>query len=337
MSSSKKGERFENFVRQIEETTLPSGFVITPRKCIYNEGVQLAEFDIDIEGIVNGTKFKWLIECRDRPSEGPAPVGWIEQLVGRKFIHKYSKVTAVSTTGFSAGAAQIAQKGNVELKKTREVTYEEVKSWMRSSTLTLMDPIGTLLECKMFIDEKYIEKAIEAGLDIETELDNESLLFKNIKTSEKQNFLDLFNTTLNNRFMSDPTLDYFQENNLPQDFRITGETNNDWEIQNRKMNIPVRKILFSARTTSIKKTEVPVSKILNYSVNDGAELLSQSACFSLENNSNEIDINIHHKPTTNTKKKINLTIKKISKKKNVSGRKKQDKRPEWSSVDDLDQ
>ena len=151
MSSNKKGERFEELIRQIEEITLPSGFEITPRKCIYDQGVQLAEFDIDIQGIINGVVFKWLIECRDRPSEGPAPSSWIEQLVGRRQLFGYSKVTAVSTTGFSKGASQLAQIGNVELKEASEVTYEEVKNWIRFSTVTLMIPIGSIFEYTLII------------------------------------------------------------------------------------------------------------------------------------------------------------------------------------------
>ncbi|SRR5258708_1390710 len=112
------GRQLEGLVSFVEETLLGQGFdVKTNRRVLNDEGVQVAEFDIEIRGKVGSTKFAWLIECRDRPGQGPAPGSWIEQLYGWRERFRFDKVTAVSTTGFSAGAAEWGQKAGIELRE----------------------------------------------------------------------------------------------------------------------------------------------------------------------------------------------------------------------------
>lgn len=114
---SNSGEHLERLVKQIESLLLPTGFTIESREKIFNdEGVQIAEFDIVITGKVGSTPIRILIECRDRPTEGPAPASWIEQLVGRRTRFKFDKVVAVSTTGFSKGAKQFADESGIEYR-----------------------------------------------------------------------------------------------------------------------------------------------------------------------------------------------------------------------------
>ena len=106
---SGEGQHLENLVRQVEELLLPKGFSVAGNSRVYNdENVQIAEFDIEVRGRLGSTYISWLIECRDRPGSGPAPGSWIEQLVGRRDRFRFSKVTAVSTTGFALGAEEYA-------------------------------------------------------------------------------------------------------------------------------------------------------------------------------------------------------------------------------------
>jgi hypothetical protein len=93
---SKDGKFLENLVRQIEELLLPNGFSVKANSRVFNdEGIQIAEFDIEIRGRLGSADISWLIECRDRPAGGPAPGSWIEQLVGRRDRFGFNKVTAV--------------------------------------------------------------------------------------------------------------------------------------------------------------------------------------------------------------------------------------------------
>lgn len=117
------GKRLEALVAFVEEKLLPKGFVVTTNDRVYSEeGVQIAEFDIQATGRVGSTDFVWLIECRDRPSSGPAPGSWIEQLVGRRLRFRFDKVTAVSTTGFAAGVAEFAKSQGIELREVTALT-----------------------------------------------------------------------------------------------------------------------------------------------------------------------------------------------------------------------
>jgi len=75
MAQKKKdGKQLENVVTYIESLRLPPDWTITPRMLSSTaKGRPGAELDIMVEGKVGTIDFKWLIECRDRPSEGPAP------------------------------------------------------------------------------------------------------------------------------------------------------------------------------------------------------------------------------------------------------------------------
>ncbi len=124
MTRRRSGRELEMLVREIEEQLSPKGFTITSRELVYQQGTsnQIAEFDIHITGPVGSSSVNWLIECRDRPSEGPAPNSWIEQLVGRKDRFKLDKVFAVSTTGFAAGTHDYALEKGIYLRSVRSIS-----------------------------------------------------------------------------------------------------------------------------------------------------------------------------------------------------------------------
>ena len=125
------GKSLDRLVKLIESQLIPEGFQVETRKRIYNDaGVQIAELDIVITGKLGSASIKWLIECRDRPSEGPAPASWIEQLIGRRGRFNFDKVMAVSTTGFAEGAIEEAGRAGIELRALDDLTYETVADWL---------------------------------------------------------------------------------------------------------------------------------------------------------------------------------------------------------------
>ena len=117
------GRELERLVEEIERCLLPSGFEVALNQSAFNaEGDQIAEFDIVISGRLGSSQVKWLIECRDRPSRGSAPVSWIEQLVTRKARFNFDKVIAVSTTGFSSAAIELADASGISLRSVQRLT-----------------------------------------------------------------------------------------------------------------------------------------------------------------------------------------------------------------------
>lgn len=130
------GKQLENLVRQVEELLLPQGFTVTPNRKVFNaDGVQIAELDIEIGGRIGSTNLLWLIECRDR--DDPAPAAWIEQLVGRRDRFGYNKVMAVSTSGFTPGAIEYAEKAGIELRTVAEMRDDVLPRWLDLRHLNL--------------------------------------------------------------------------------------------------------------------------------------------------------------------------------------------------------
>jgi hypothetical protein len=148
-----KGKPLERLVALIEKLHLPRGFEITTNERVYDDGIQIAELDIEIQGKVGTTEFRWLIECRDRPTEGPAPGSWIEQLVGRRGRFGFNKVTAVSTTGFAKGASDFAEEKGIETRVVKALTPEHFADWLVMRSIIQIEQSGRLEHSTFVIDE----------------------------------------------------------------------------------------------------------------------------------------------------------------------------------------
>lgn len=117
------GKELEQLVHEIERSLLSSDFEVSLNKTAFDDaGNQLAEFDIVISGRLGSCSVEWLIECRDRPSQGSAPNAWIEQLAARKRRFNFDKVIAVSTTGFAKGLSEYAEREGVLLRSVQRLS-----------------------------------------------------------------------------------------------------------------------------------------------------------------------------------------------------------------------
>lgn len=157
------GRELEQLVSEIERLLTPKGIDVESRVRKYGEdGKQIAEFDILIKGQLGSSTINWLIECRDRPSEGPAPSSWIEQLYGRRERFNFDKIIAVSTTGFVEDAKNFARQKNI---LTRTVTsIEDLASDFEfinnTWKLVRVDLLDSNLDVKLVDkkDRKYLKK-----------------------------------------------------------------------------------------------------------------------------------------------------------------------------------
>ena len=156
------GKQLEALVKFIESVLLPKEFEVEARERVLDdEGRQIAEFDVIIRGKVGSTEFTWLIECRDRPSSGPAPGSWIEQLVGRRDRFSLDKVTAVSTTGFASGVLEYAESKGIELREVRSVSPADF-NWIKFSEMTLFNMLSELKHCRLLISENENPERVAA-------------------------------------------------------------------------------------------------------------------------------------------------------------------------------
>ena len=154
MAIDKSGKELERFVQFVEGVDLPEGFrVETNRKIRNAAGDDEAEFDIVIEGDLGTARFAWLIECRDRPSSGPAPASWIEQLIGRRSRFNFNKVTAASTTGFSAGARRLAKEAGIDIRSVKHLSEVEFSQWLTITTYEQIIRYAELEHANLVVDD----------------------------------------------------------------------------------------------------------------------------------------------------------------------------------------
>ena len=164
---SSDGKQLETLVAFVERELLPPGFSVKSNERVFNdEGAQIAEFDIEVNGKVGSTTISWLIECRDRPGYGAAPGSWIEQLVGRRMRFGFNKVTAVSTTGFAAGAVDFAKQQGVELREVASLNPTEFKDWLHITEMRQVRRVTDLKHATIFLSPTETDDLKRAALDI---------------------------------------------------------------------------------------------------------------------------------------------------------------------------
>jgi hypothetical protein len=135
------GKSLEAFVATVEEILLPKGFTVTRgEKRFFESGEQEAEFDVVIVGKVGSATLNWLIECRDRPSQGAAEGSWIEQLSGRRSRFRFDKVTAVSTTGFTQSAIAAAKEAGIDLRTVADLDVATIRQWLLLDEFVVRHP-----------------------------------------------------------------------------------------------------------------------------------------------------------------------------------------------------
>lgn len=187
------GKQLEFLVSFIESKLLPPGFEVKSNARVFNdEGIQIAEFDIEIRGKVGTTTIAWLIECRDRPGHGAAPGSWIEQLVGRRMRFGFNKVTAVSTTGFAAGATFFARDQGIELREVRSLAPAEFADWLQITAMRQSNRITDLKHANIFIHPDESEEAKKAALLKIAEADANTQLLISSSKPDKANLNDAF-------------------------------------------------------------------------------------------------------------------------------------------------
>ncbi len=289
----KTGKSLEILVRVVEEILLPKGFNVTVRERIYNdEGIQIAELDVIVTGKLGSTQLNWLIECRDRPSEGPVPGSWIEQLVGRRDRFKFNKVTAVSTTGFSAGALEYADEAGIEIRTVDEISEEVVSDWFRATEMHITVARGDLSGISLFLSPKISEDKRERYLEILSQTNMKDEFLVHTGTSNPVSFHDAWQQVLNeNKHL----FDGIEPGGDPRPSKVMiSYTNPDsrYRIEFEGDEYQVERILFEAKL-SIEVMDLPIAKIVEYSdVNEGKPI-SQSVHFDLELEDKTMDIAIH--------------------------------------------
>lgn len=129
----KKSATFEHQVHRIYELLERSGAKVTWDDRILDPDNPSQRRQIDITVRRNGKLT--IIECRDQRCR--QDVQWVEELSGRRFSLRGDLIIGVSSSGFTSGASDKAERLGVVLRDIRHLTDQEVESWGGRVALTL--------------------------------------------------------------------------------------------------------------------------------------------------------------------------------------------------------
>ncbi len=290
------GKSLEALVAFVEKTLLPGGFHVVSNQKIFNDdGIQIAEFDIEIRGKVGTTEFIWLIECRDRPSEGPAPGSWIEQLVGRRTRFGFNKVTAVSTTGFTAGAIEFASQQGIELREVASVSPESFGSWLVLRHISQVEQLVNLEAMQLNIaPSEDGERMVALAEILNCTLISEKLL-KAVKTGEIVRGCDAFCAAV---MQTELPFDGLLMNGPGKEVRLQVEYPSDDHFVVETPAGPIRILSINfIGTLSIKETLLPLVDTHEYRHIETGSPISQHAVFATtEVHGTKVNFEFHKLP-----------------------------------------
>jgi hypothetical protein len=276
------GKLLEGFVERIERLLLPYDFTALPNEKVYNDdGIQIAEFDIEISGKVGTTNFKWLIECRDRPTQGAAPGSWIEQLVGRRERFNFDKVIAVSTTGFTEGASEFAKDKGIEIRTVTEASIEQVSDWFLINEMMLFKRGGILEKATLIIDEQESDKKKEALRRI---LNDVMLDPKILVSTQNRQRITVATAFMNAAHTVDGFYDDINPNGGTKKVSLRvyyPEENSHFVVESEIGNIRIKEILFQGELT-LTVEKIPLLTIRKYESINSGEVIATTASFNLE-------------------------------------------------------
>ncbi len=254
---ARDGKRLEALVAFVEQTLLPAGFNVQTNDRVFNDdGVQIAEFDVLVEGKIGTSEFRWLIECRDRPASGAAPVAWVEQLVGRRTRFNLNKVTAVSTTGFAAGAAEFAQAQGIELRQVEALTPEHFSDWLQVRFLTNLTRHTTLTGAYFGLDESVSQTQRDALTALIPTVTGSTAILRSSSTGEMVTPAQAFSAiTSANRELYEDVIPNGEAKPVRVLARYTDEDH--FIIDSQVGPVPIKEIAFVGELRIIE-TQIPI-------------------------------------------------------------------------------
>lgn len=112
----KNGILLEMLVEFFQKLVSNEGIIISRRKTFRESGRVIAEVDVFLVGRFGSSEMSLAIECRDRKE--PQGSDWIQQIIGKRDTLRRFGVRhwmAVSESGFTQGASEIAHSAGIEL------------------------------------------------------------------------------------------------------------------------------------------------------------------------------------------------------------------------------
>jgi len=166
----KPGKFLEMVVECLQRLLAPEGFTLTRNMKYYQNGQQIGEVDVLVQGRLGQENVKVAIECRDRI--GLQGRSWIREIIGKKVDLRRFGIThwmAVSVNGFTSTAEKLAKESGIIIIVPAKVTPVEPKkpgphTWMEWA---LVEPEWNEIKITTKIDHEnneildYIERIVK--------------------------------------------------------------------------------------------------------------------------------------------------------------------------------
>ena len=272
------GKHLEALVAFVEQRMLPEGYDVKTNQRIYNEdGIQIAEFDVEIRGRLGTTDIAWLIECRDRPGSGPAPGSWIEQLVGRRSRFGFNKVTAVSTTGFADGAQEFAKQQGIELRIVESLTPEAF-GWLQLGHMSFVERRANLGSAKILVNESTSEDLRAALHKVVVNADGKAEILRSTKTGASHTMASAFLGAVESQNLFDGIEPGSQGRTVTLHVNYVGDDDH-FVVATDLGDVRVEVIVFHGELTATEKL-IPIEATTKYRNLETGETISQVASFA---------------------------------------------------------
>lgn len=274
------GKQLEELVAFVEKTLSPHGLTVGMNERVFNEnGIQIAEFDVEVSGMFGSTPIKWLIECRDRPSQGAAPAAWIEQLVGRRARFGFNKVTAVSTAGFAAGAVEFAKSKGIELREVATLSTDAFKTWFNLEFITEVHRSSEFLGAQVLISEFETKETKLALEKLLLNASSDAKILRSIKTGLCSPFVDAFFYAIQAK---DDLFDDVVADGTSKaiTMHVTYSADDDHFVIDTPLGaVRVQEIVYSGKL-KVKLTKIPLIGTSEYRHFESKDTISQIAAFA---------------------------------------------------------
>ena len=294
------GKKLESWVRFVEQTLVPKGWEVKSRERVYDDdGVQIAEFDVQIAGQVRTTRFRWLIECRDRPSEGPQSGDWIEQLAGRRHRFEFDRVTAVSTTGFTRGAFKAAEDLSVELRELSGLAYGAAQ-WLGLTFMGRVERRYNLTNAMLLVDPQESEarkNALLRAIGVEG-----GRVLRAIHTGVVSTGAEAFMGTMETSGEGERQFATIQPGGTkPVRYHVEYINDDDhFVVDTDEGTVRIKAIDFSGEL-SIHESVAPLLQVREYRISDSGEVIAQIASFAeMDVHGMKVAFEMHHFPEGGT-------------------------------------
>jgi hypothetical protein len=125
---ARAGRDLELLVAELERLLGSTRSQIESPDYIVGRSGQRREVDVSVRATVGSSEFLVMFECRDRRDR--QGIDWIEQLATKARDVRADRTIAVSSSGFSDGARQTAEREDIALRSIEELAVDGIFSWL---------------------------------------------------------------------------------------------------------------------------------------------------------------------------------------------------------------